>query len=126
MPKSKSPVAQPNLKAPLAKDLVPMCAPTTHALDIISKRWVGLILVVLLSGPKRFNEILLAVPDLSDPLLTKRLRELEVAGLVERRVLPTSPVRVEYELTGAGYDLKKSLIELSRWGHKWLNPDPVK
>src|ERR1051326_9149453 len=80
------------------------CPKYAHAMDILGRSWMGLILRVLLTGPHRFNAILAAVPHLSDPLLTQRLRELETEGMVVRRVLPTSPVRVEYELTDAGRD----------------------
>lgn len=81
---------------------------------------MGVILRVLMTGPHRFNEILAVVPGLSDPVLTQRLRELEAEGLVERRVLPTSPVRVEYELTAAGRDLERVVREIATWSQKWL------
>lgn len=81
---------------------------------------MGVILRVLLNGPHRFNEILAAIPDLSDPLLTQRLRELEAQKLAVRHVYPTSPVRVEYELTEAGRDLESAVRVLSRWADKWL------
>jgi len=81
---------------------------------------MGIILRVLMSGPHRFSEILAAVPGLSDPLLTHRLREMEARKIVERRVLPSSPVRVEYELTEAGRDLERAVRVLSEWAEKWL------
>jgi DNA-binding HxlR family transcriptional regulator len=96
------------------------CPTYARAMDLLSRRWMGLVLRVLMTGPYRFNEILAAVPNLSDPLLTQRLRELEAEGLVERRVLPTSPVRVEYELTPAGRDLEQVIRVISAWAHKWL------
>jgi len=80
---------------------------------------MGLVLRVLMSGPHRFSQILAAVPGLSDPLLTQRLRELQAQGLAERNVLPTSPVRVEYELTEAGRDLERAVRALSDWAEKW-------
>ncbi len=96
------------------------CASYASLMNLLSRRWMGIILRVLLSGPHRFSEILAAVPGLSDPLLTQRLRELESKNLVERRVLPTSPVRVEYELTEAGRDLERAVRTLSEWAEKWL------
>ena len=60
-----------------------------------------------------------AVPGLSDPLLTKRLREMEAMRLVERRVLPTSPVRVQYSLTEAGRDLERAVRVISEWAGRW-------
>jgi len=64
--------------------------------------------------------LLAAIPGISDSLLTKRLRELEAARLVERRVLTGSPVRVEYELTAAGRDLERVLRAVAAWAHRWL------
>ncbi len=95
------------------------CASYASLMDMLARRWMGIILRVLLSGPHRFSEILAAVPGLSDPLLTQRLRELEAKKLVERRVLPTSPVRVEYELSTAGRDLERAVRVLSEWAEKW-------
>jgi DNA-binding HxlR family transcriptional regulator len=89
-------------------------------MDLLGRRWMGVILRVLMSGPHRFSEILSAIPGLSDPLLTQRLRELEGRKLVDRRVLPSSPVRVEYELTDAGRDLDGAVRVLSQWALKWL------
>jgi DNA-binding HxlR family transcriptional regulator len=97
------------------------CPAYARAMHLLSRRWMGLVLRVLLTGPHRFNEILAAVPNLSDPLLTQRLRELEAEGLVERRVLPTSPVRVEYELTAAGRDLEQVVRVISAWAQRWLS-----
>jgi DNA-binding HxlR family transcriptional regulator len=91
-------------------------------MDLLSRRWMGLVLRVLMSGPHRFNQILAAVPGLSDPLLTQRLRELEARKLAVRHVLPNSPVRVEYELTDAGRDLEKAVRTLSDWASKWWGP----
>ena len=95
------------------------CASYASLMDMLARRWMGIVLRVLLSGPHRFSEILSAVPGLSDPLLTQRLRELEAKKLVERRVIPTSPVRVEYELTEAGRDLERAVRVLSEWAEKW-------
>jgi DNA-binding HxlR family transcriptional regulator len=97
-------------------------------MDLLGRRWTGVILRVLLTGPHRFSEILAAVPGLSDPLLTLRLRELEAKRLLERRVLPSSPVRVEYELTEAGRDLNLAVRVLSDWADKWwlhMAPEPA-
>lgn len=88
-------------------------------MDLLSRKWTGLILRVLMSGPHRFNQIMSAVPGLSDPLLTQRLRELQARDLVKRNVLPDSPVRVEYELTEAGLDLERAVRALSDWAEKW-------
>jgi DNA-binding HxlR family transcriptional regulator len=89
-------------------------------MDLLSRRWMGIVLRVLMTGSHRFSEILSAVPGLSDPLLTQRLRELEAKKILERRVLATSPVRVEYELTEAGRDLERAVRVLSEWAEKWM------
>lgn len=84
---------------------------------------MGAILVVLMRGPHRFNEILNAVPGISDRRLTERLRGLEAEGMVTRRVLPESPIRVEYELTDSGKDLNEVLKSVMLWSNKWMNSD---
>ena len=98
------------------------CCPGLHdAIELIGKRWTGAIIVVLLEGgAMRFSEIAQSIPDLSDRLLSERMKELEARGLVERRVLPDTPARVEYELTDAGKELAPPLQELKAWSHRWL------
>src|SRR4051794_32583902 len=75
------------------------CALYHHAVELIGKRWTGAILLVLMDGPLRFSEVRQLVPDLSDRLLSERMKELEAEGVVAREVLGTGPVRVEYRLT---------------------------
>jgi DNA-binding HxlR family transcriptional regulator len=102
----------------------PSCCPHFHrAVELVGKRWTGAILYVLLDsgGPMRFSEIGHAVPDLSDRLLSERMKELEGAGIVDRRVTNTSPIKVEYELTERGRELAPALGELKRWADRWLN-----
>src|ERR1041384_5908697 len=102
----------------------PQCCPHFHrAVELVGKRWTGAILYVLLqaNAPLRFSEIAHAVPDLSDRLLSERMKELERCGIVPRRVAATSPVRVEYRLTDRGRDLESSLAELKGWADRWLD-----
>ena len=99
--------------------LAEFCPTYAQVMDLLSRRWMGLVLRVLMSGPHRFNQIMAAVPGLSDPLLAQRLRELQARGLAERKVFPDSPVRVEYELTEAGRDLERAVRALSDWAEKW-------
>src|SRR5580704_5618139 len=82
--------------------LSPFCPRFQFAIELIGRRWVGAILRVLVSGPARFNEILTAVPELSDRLLTERLRELEEHGIVTRAVSADRPIRVTYALSECG------------------------
>ena len=107
-----------------APPVTPACCPHFHsAVELVGKRWTGAILYVLLrtDGPMRFSEIAHAVPDLSDRLLSERMKELESRGIVKRHVAATSPVRVEYELTERGRELRAALAELKTWADRWLN-----
>ena len=100
----------------------PSCCPHYHrAVELIGRRWTGAILLILLqSGPLRFSTIAAAVPDLSDRMLSDRLKELESYRLVERTVFPGPPVRVQYGLTDRGTQLAPALEELKRWAQRWL------
>jgi DNA-binding HxlR family transcriptional regulator len=95
------------------------CALYHHAVELIGKRWTGAILFVLTDGPLRFSEVRQLVPDLSDRLLSERLKELEAEGIVERRVIDEMPVRVEYTLTEKGRALEPVLRELKSWAQCW-------
>lgn len=97
-----------------------LCPRYHRAVELIGRRWTGAIVRVLLHGPSRFNELLAAIPGMSDRLLTERLRELEGAALITRRVEPGSPVRVIYALTCAGAELEEPIVALERWAEKWL------
>ena len=110
--------------ATLDRPGAPSCCPHFHdAVELVGKRWTGAILYVLLETrrPMRFSEIAHAVPDLSDRLLSERMKELERRGIVERHVTATSPIKVEYELTEQGRQLDSALTELKRWADRWLN-----
>ena len=87
----------------------------------MGKRWSGAIVYVLLeSGPMRFSEIGGSVPQLSDRLLSERMKELEARGIVERHVRDGAPARVEYGLTDMGRELAPALRELRAWAMRWL------
>jgi DNA-binding HxlR family transcriptional regulator len=106
------------------------CCPYYHeAIELIGKRWTGAIVGVLLNAPAegqgglRFTEIAQAVPELSDRLLSERMKELEARGVVERTVLSGPPVHVEYRLTEMGRALGPALSELRDWAREWLDRD---
>lgn len=101
-------------------DVDRVCPYFHRAIELLGKRWTGAIIRVLLEGPRRFHEILQAVPGLSDRLLSERLRELEAEGIVDRIVYPEMPVRVEYRLTEKGRALEPVIRELHRWADRWL------
>lgn len=107
---------------PVAAAISPGTSCTTfqHAVEFIGRRWNGAILYVLLDGPCRFNELLARVPNISDRLLTERLRELEAAGMLTRDVQPGPPVRVVYELTAAGRALSDVIQSISGWAKQWM------
>ncbi len=99
----------------------PSCCPHFHrAVELVGKRWTGAILGVLMDGPLRFSEIRQLVPDLSDRLLSERLKELEAEGIVSRKVVDGTPVRVEYALTDKGRALQPAVSALKSWAHAWL------
>ncbi|MFI6790955.1 winged helix-turn-helix transcriptional regulator [Nonomuraea sp. NPDC050383] len=97
-----------------------VCTRFHIALELIGARWSGAVIHMIFKGAHRYADLKAAIPGLNDTMLARRLRELEAAGLVERRVLSTSPVRVEYHLTEMGEDLRPVLDELVTWAHKWI------
>jgi DNA-binding HxlR family transcriptional regulator len=105
---------------PVAVRRASCCSAYHHAIELIGKRWTGAILFVLMDGPLRFSEVKLLVPDLSDRLLSERLKELEAEGIVERRVIDDMPVRVEYTLTEKGRALEPAVRSLKVWARSWL------
>ena len=96
-----------------------VCPHFHAAIELIGKRWTGAIVCALTERPMRFGELGKVVPGLSDRLLSRRLRELEEEGLVEREVEAGSPVRVTYSLTAVGRDLGPSIHELKTWARRW-------
>jgi len=104
------------------------CCPLYHqAVELVGKRWTGAILAVLMEAGEegralRFSEIAQAVPDLSDRLLSERIKELEAHGVVARSVHSGPPVRVEYSLTPMGRELQPALAELKSWAQRWMAP----
>ncbi|MEX2196646.1 MAG: helix-turn-helix domain-containing protein [Thermoleophilaceae bacterium] len=95
------------------------CSHYHHAVELIGKRWTGAIVFVLLEhGPMRFSEVGTAVPDLSDRLLSERMKELETEGIVRRTVCGGSPVKVEYALTAKGQALEPAVRALKLWARE--------
>jgi len=97
-----------------------MCPRFEHAIQLLGKRWTGLILDTLMHGPRRFCEMTAAVEGLSDRVLSDRLRELEMEGIIERIVYPQIPVRVEYRLTDKGRDLQPVVEAIHHWAEEWI------
>ncbi len=98
------------------------CCPLYHeAVELVGRRWTGAILRVLMDGPLRFSEVAQAIPELSDRLLSERMKELESRGIVQRTVVPGPPLRVRYELSRMGHELEPALSELQSWARRWLD-----
>jgi DNA-binding HxlR family transcriptional regulator len=97
-----------------------VCTRYHSAIELIGARWTGAILRVLFTDQHRYAQIKAAIPGLSDTMLAERLRTLEADGLIERRVIPSSPVQVEYHLTTKGLELEPVLDAVLSWSHKWI------
>jgi DNA-binding HxlR family transcriptional regulator len=98
------------------------CCPLYHeAVELVGRRWTGAILRVLMDGPLRFSEVSQTIPELSDRLLSERMKELESRGLVTRTVVPGPPLRVRYELSEMGRELGPALVEIEAWAQRWLS-----
>ena len=107
------PIAPPAAKARVEVD--PNCA----ACGLLGHKWAPQIVAVLLSGPHRFTALHRALPALSEKVLSRRLDELEAAGLVSRTQFAEIPPRVEYALTPIGSELRDGLAELDRWSRRY-------
>lgn len=90
--------------------------PVRDALDILSGKWKLPIIIALTFGEKRFSEIAKEVPGITDRMLSKELRDLELNGLVKRIVAETYPVKVTYSLTSYSESLEEVIEALKNWG----------
>jgi DNA-binding HxlR family transcriptional regulator len=115
-----APSPQTHEQASHAGELSAFCPRFQYAVELIGRRWVGAILRTLMGHPRRFNEIMAAIPGLSDRLLTERLRELESEGVVRRTVHDERPVRVTYELTACGESLEPIIRSVGEWAESWV------
>ena len=100
-----------------------LCARFHKAVELIGRRWSGAIIQILLNGPSRYAELRAAIPDITDRMLSERLRELEDERIVSRTVVPETPVRVEYSLTPKGRALAPALAAIGTWAEKWVEAD---
>ncbi len=96
------------------------CHRILRAIDIIGTRWTGPILLAAVRGARRFKEYRALVPGISDPQLTLRLKQLQARGLIERTVIPSTPVQITYALTPDAEELISALQPLSRWSEHHL------
>src|SRR5712671_5145764 len=104
-----------------------LCEKFHRASELIGRRWTGAIIYVLLRARCRFAILREAIPDITDRMLSERLQELEQEGIVERTVVPETPVRVEYSLTKKGRALASAFDAIAEWAHDWAQaagPEP--
>ena len=97
-----------------------LCTRFHRASELIGRRWTGAIIFVLLKSRCRFATLRDAIPDITDRMLSERLQELEQEGLVERSVVPDTPVRVEYSLTKKGRALAEAIGSIAAWAEKYV------
>ncbi len=100
-----------------------LCTRFHRASELIGRRWTGAILFLLLGSRCRFATLRDAIPQVTDRMLSDRLRELEAEGIVKRTVLPDTPVRVEYSLTTKGRALAPAVAAISHWANRWGDAD---
>ena len=108
----------PGLSAPAPPEL---CHRFHKASELIGRRWTGAILFVMLRTRCRFATLREAIPEITDRMLSERLQELEHEGIVQRVVVPDTPVRVEYTLTKKGRALGKAIGAITDWAHTWID-----
>ena len=96
--------------------------PLAYALDLVGERWTLLIIRELLTGPRRFKDLIDGLPEISTNLLSERLRSLEQQEMLRRRVLPPPAGSTVYELTRLGRGLEPAVLALGRWGSRLLPP----
>ena len=104
-------------------DAPALCARFHRASELIGRRWTGSIIFLLLKQTCRFATLRDAIPGITDRMLSERLQELEDEGLVERTVIPDTPVRVEYALTKKGKALAEPIGAIADWAEKYVPLD---
>jgi DNA-binding HxlR family transcriptional regulator len=101
-----------------------ICPKFESALDILNKRWTGLIIFQLLEGAQRFSVIESSI-GISGRVLSERLKDLEKSGIVERKVYDETPVRIEYGLTEKGRALEPVLKSIQQWAEGWIDKETL-
>ena len=103
-----------------------LCTRFHRASELIGRRWTGAIIFVLLKSRCRFATLRDAIPEITDRMLSDRLQELEAEGIVDRTVIPETPVRVEYALTKKGRALAPAVDAIADWAHKWTEAEAAR
>ncbi|GGE83419.1 winged helix-turn-helix transcriptional regulator [Priestia taiwanensis] len=97
-----------------------ICPRFEKAISLLSQRWTALVIYELLPGPQRFSNIQSSI-GISGKVLSERLKDLEAQGVVVRKVIPETPVIIEYSLTEKGASLEPVLQEIENWGMRWVD-----
>ena len=104
----------------VAKNVPQLCTRFHYASELIGRRWNGAIIFMLLKQTCRFATLRDTIPGITDRMLSERLQELEHEGLVDRVVVPETPIRVEYSLTRKGKGLAEAVDSLASWAEKHI------
>ena len=94
--------------------------PVAMAAEVLCTRWTVVLLREMVVGSARFNDLRRGVPRMSPALLSKRLKDLEEAGIVRRVASQTDPGVLEYRLTPSGRDLEAVIMSIGKWGQRWV------
>ena len=94
--------------------------PLAMAAEVLCTRWTMVLVREMIAGSTRFNDLRRGVPKMSPTLLSQRLKDLEAAGVVIKRPVPSERGVFEYCLTQAGEDLYDVVIAMGMWGQKWV------
>ena len=109
----------------VAKNVPQLCTRFHYASELVGRRWNGAIIFMLLKQTCRFAALRDGIPGITDRMLSERLQELEQEGLLERVVVPETPVRVEYSLTRKGKGLAEAVDSLAVWAEKYIPLEPL-
>lgn len=107
------------MMTPEKKSAISQC-PITHTMNLIGGKWSLPIIYTLMSGTKRFKDLERSIDGINTRMLVKELKQLEINGILERKVYAEVPPRVEYSLTPKGKELKNVLEEMKVWGNRSL------
>lgn len=99
--------------------------PVEVTMEIIGGKWTAVILAQLKQAPRRFSELQRLIPDISEKMLTQRLRAMETEGIVSRQSHDDGPPHVQYDLTPAGRSLAPALQSLYDWGQQWAETHDI-
>jgi len=106
------------------KHVPQLCTRFHYASELIGRRWNGAIIYMLLKQTCRFATLRDGIPGITDRMLSERLQELEIEGVVARAVVPETPVRVEYSLTKKGRALAEAVDSIANWAEKYIALQP--